>query len=335
MMATHSEFADIAIREFIPGDAAGISALIRRNYGDTYHKDSFYDPGQIRDSNASRQIISVVAHYFETVVGHFAMFPSEYSNIAEIGAAVVDPAFKHLGIMNRMFDSVVSVAQKMEFSALYGEAIMLHPFSQKANLHHGMSESAILLGEVPSSIEIEHRYKNAKRSGGLESFLLFDRNPRSLRLPSRYARMIADTYHQAGIPVVPSSSPSFPRKPGEIRQRYNPVLNIGYLIIDACPTPGELDAAVEAQRQSWCDMIYVDINLHRVQEIDALTELLNERNFFYGGVMFMFYGNEDYLRLQRKNTVLIDEEHLVCHSEFARKLFDYILEDERRVLEGR
>lgn len=330
----HDAPPDVAVREFIPSDGEGIVTLIRRNYGETYHKRLFYDPDHIRNANARGQTVSVVALYFETVIGHFALFPSEFSNIAEIGAAAVDPAFKHLGVMNRMFDLLVTVARSMKFSALYGEAIMLHPFSQKANLHHGMRESAILLGEVPSTIEIEHRYKDAKRSGGMEAFLLFDTRPRALCLPERYAAIIAETYLRTGIALMPPSAPPLPAScaPG---RHYSPMLNIGYLVFDALSSAQELDAAIEEHLHHRCDMIYADINLHRIGNIDALVALLNGRRFFYAGVMFMLYGNEDYLRLQRKNIPAIDEEGLVCYSEFAKALLTYILEDERKVMEGR
>ncbi len=329
----HAGVPDIAVRRFIPLDAEGITALIRRNYGETYHKTPFYDPEAIRNANDAATIISVVALYFETVIGHFALFPSDVSAVGEIGAAVVDPAFKQLGIMNRMFDLLVSIAQERNLAALYGEAIMLHPFSQRANLRHGMTESALLLGEVPASIEIEHRYKDPMRSGGLEAFLLFDKTPRALRLPERYTGIITETYRHAGISLLPIA-PALPEHDETILPRYNPFLQIGYLVFEGVPDEPLFEKAMEDLRVRRCDMIYADINLHRIEAIDALIGFLNARRFFYAGVMFALYGEEDYLRLQFKNTPHVDEHHLVCYSPFARELLAYILEDERRVMEN-
>jgi hypothetical protein len=59
--------------------------------------------------------------------------------------------------------------------------------------------------------------------------------------------------------------------------------------------------------------------------------MLNRRRFFYSGVMFSFYHNEDYLRLQRKNSRFVDEEQLVCYSQNAKMLLEYIQKDEADV----
>ena len=320
----------IHIRRFERGDGEGIARLIYRNYDHTYYKTLYYDPQGIEEANEQGEIVSIVAESGGMIIGHFALILSKFSNIAEIGAAVVDPRFKGRGTMNEMFDRLISLAREKNLGAIYGEAIMIHPYSQRANLRHGMVESAIALGEVPSSIEIEHRLKDTMRSGAVESFLLFDRYERSLRLPSRYRRMIAHTYRSAAIrwhdtPLPPVAAEH------TITHRYNPAINVGFIVIDALPTSVQLDAALDALLLQQCDMIYADINLHRISAVDDLVALLNGQRFFYAGVMFSFYRGEDYLRLQRKNTFAIDEEQLVCYSEFTRDLLAFILEDERQV----
>lgn len=321
---------EIHVRRFEPSDSEGIARLIYRNYDHTYYKTLYYDPAAIENANASGHILSIVALYGTMIVGHFALILSASSNIAEIGAAVVDPRFKGNGIMNRMFDYMVAIAGDMNLSALYGEAIMIHPYSQKANLRHGMVESAILLGEVPSSIEIEHRLKDSMRSGALEAFLLFDKKARMLYIPQRYHEMISATYAKAEIPLhIPQMGIALAEKVPEYR--FNPVLNIGTIHIDAPTVTEQFDASLNALLLTHCDMIYADINLCRIEAIDELIALLNNRRFFYGGIMFSFYKNEDYLRLQRKNAPDIDEEQLVCYSEFAKELLAFILADERRV----
>lgn len=330
MASSHPEdTVEIAVRAFIPSDAEGISQLIRRNYGDTYHKRFAYDPDAIRQMNESGRIASVVAHYYETVIGHFALIPSASSSIAEIGIAAVDPAFKHLGVMNRMFDLLCSLAGSMRLNALYGEAIMLHPFSQRANLHHGMTETAVLLGEVPSTIEIEHRYKDAQRSGAMVSYLFFDRDERSLVLPERYRAIIAATYERAKLPF--NETPILPAGGSAAAYRYNGALEIGSLLIDTPICAEDLESALDALLSEGCAMIYADINLQRFGNIDETVELLNRSGFFYAGVMYSLHRGQDYLRLQRKNTRNVDEERLHCYSAFGKYLLEFILEDERRI----
>jgi hypothetical protein len=59
--------------------------------------------------------------------------------------------------------------------------------------------------------------------------------------------------------------------------------------------------------------------------------MLNRQGFFYSGVLFAWYENEDYLRLQRKNSRSVDEEQLVCYSKNAQEMFAFIHEDEARI----
>lgn len=325
-----ADHPEIIVRLFKSEDGEGIASLIYCNYGDTYYKTFYYDADAIRKTNENKEIISVVAESAGTIVGHFALIPSTVSNIAEIGAAVVEPTLKHMGIMSRMFDLIVTAARVRQFDAIYGEGIMLHPYSQKANLHHGMKESAILLGEVPSSIEIEHRLKDTKRSGVIIAFLLFDKKGRSLFLPSRYRKMIEETYQNGEVVLTPSV-PALEIPEAKIDYRINPLLKTGTFIIETNVSAQSLDNVLEVLLSHPCDMIFADINLHRIELIDAVIRLLNQRGFFYSGMLFSYYHNEDYLRLQRKNIPDIDEEELICYSSFSQKLLYFILSDEASV----
>ena len=113
-----------------------------------------------------------------------------------------------------------------------------------------------------------------------------------------------------------------------ISYRLNSLLKTATVVIESEIEAKELDAMLHELMTSRCDMIFADINLHRIGQIDAVVSLLNERLFFYSGVMFDCYHNEDYLRMQRKNTVEIEEEQLICYSPFATRLLAFILEDE-------
>ncbi len=320
----------LKVRRFQDEDAEGIAQLIYKNYHYTYYKSQFYDPGKIRRLNAREEVVSIVAVYGVRVVGHFALVRSRRSDVAEIAIAAVDPEFKKMGIMNRMFDRIVDTARELQLQAIYGEAIMLHPYSQKANLSHGMKETAINLGEVPTQTEIEHRIRASQRSGAMVAFLIFDTRARFLRLPTRYADMLDATYRDLGI----GRTGAVPHNPGRaaLEHHVNKRISVGFVIIEALPDEEELDAVLDVLHSEHCDMIYADVNLHHIEQIDETVALLNRRRFFYGGLFIAYYHNEDYLRLQRKNTKYVDEEQLVCYSQRGKNLLEYIKADERRVL---
>ena len=246
-----------------------------------------------------------------------------------IAIAAVDPEFKKMGIMSRMFDVIIETARLLRLNAFYGEALMLHPYSQRANLSHGMCESAIILGEVPSQTEIEHQLKAVQRSGAMVSFLVFDTHTRFLSLPERYASRIEAVYACAKI----GRSDSRPADPERqtLSHHLNNRINIGFIILEGMPDTEALDELIDLMHTEHCDMVYADINLHHIEEIDTVIDMLNRRHFFYSGVLFSFYHNEDYLRLQRKNSRFVDEEQLVCYSRNAKTLLEYIQKDEAKV----
>ena len=319
----------LEIRSFILGDGEGIARLIYRNYDYTYYKHLFYNPQEVRTVNESGDIHSIVALYGNEIIGHFALVRAQYSNIAEIAVATVDPRYKQMGIMSRMFDYIIEKSKKLGYQAIYGEAIMLHPYSQKANLSHGMTECAIVLGEVPEYMEIEKSVKNPKRSGVLVGYLLFDKHPRYITPSRHYGPAIDMVYYAAGVPVS-APAPS-PEKRDAVTYRINRSLNVAFIRFEALISEKECLQIFDDLLKEHCDMIYADINLHRIPEIDALIGILNRHLFFYSGVLFALYDSEDYLRLQHKNSNHIDEEQLVCYSANARAMMRYIVQDEKRV----
>ncbi|RLA71553.1 MAG: hypothetical protein DRG24_05230 [Epsilonproteobacteria bacterium] len=331
-IANKSEVLEhLIVRSFKVGDGDGIAKLIYKNYDYTYFKSQFYEPEKIRTLNLNGQIHSIIAEYKGRPVGHFGLVMSSNSDVAEIGIAAVDPDFKKMGIMNKMFDYLILKAKALKLRAFYGEAIMLHPYSQKANLAHGMIETAIILGEVPATTEIEHKIKTQQRSGSMVAFLVFDRSARYITHSKRYHSMIYQVYHKAQIAMLDQP----PLKPTRKTLSYhtNSINDTAVIIIEENVSKQELLTTLDELYTEHCEMIYADINLHHIDALDKLISLLNRHGFFYCGVMLFYYHNEDYLRLQRKNSKYVEEDHLVSYSSDAKKILDFIIEDERRIRE--
>lgn len=319
----------LVIRSFIAGDGDGIAKLIYRNYDYTYYKNLFYEPHEVRKANERGDVHSIIALYNNEIIGHFALVRTPFSNVAEIAVATVDPRFKGMGIMNRMFDFLILEAKRYDFDAIYGEAIMLHPYSQKANLTHGMTESAIILGHVPMQMEIEHSIKNPLRSGSMVAFLLFKKERYPIMHSHIYGEQIAKVYEQAGVTIVDKTPKHLVHD--AITYKVDEKLKVGLIRIDSFVTENSVVEALVELLKEHCDMIYADINLHRIKNIDVVIMELNDHGFFYSGVLFAYYNNEDYLRLQRKNSKYIAEEQLACYSTNAKAMLDFIKEDEKRI----
>ncbi len=318
----------IEVRSFRAEDAEAISKLIYQNYDYTYYKPYFYEPRRITAANKTDKVHSVVALEHDKVVGHFALVPRQQSSSSEIAIAVVHPEYKGIGIMNHMFDAIIKKAEEKGYRSIFGEAIMLHPYSQQANLKHKMTETALVLGLVPDDIEIEHDLKIAQRSGVLLSYLLFEKRHALTLLPKIYESEIQAIYARAGI--IPTQL--LLEKSEAPSQTYvDEELNLGFIQLEESPSEGELSHFIESLMLEQTAMIYADINLHRIDKMDRLIEQLNQHGFFYCGVMFDHYHGEDYLRLQKICSTVIETEHLVCYSDSAKKLLRFIKNDKRRI----
>lgn len=322
---TYKKDIDVKIRDYKTGDGEGVVELFLENYGTTYYKQSFYDSEYWDEMAKSRKYYPVIAEINSKVVGQFLLTVyDEY--IAEVSAVVVHPDYKGRGIMNKMFVYLLERAKNLGLSSVYGEAIMFHPFSQKANLKQGMVESALQLGEVASWIS-QKDVKFEKRSGALVSFKLFKKNRRFINIPKIYERMIKNVYKRAGIKHFKSSR----RLKPDIKTSENDLLKLGSIIIDSkVRNFKEKFNKKFAYLKTRHDMIYADVNL-KSKNIDEIVKFLNKKGFFYSGVLFYKYGGDDYLRLQYENTHNVEEKLNVCYSKYCKKLTRYVYEDKKRV----
>ncbi len=326
--------APVTIREFREGDEERIAYLIYKNYGHSYIKDSFYYPQKIAQEHG-KTFYSIVAESQGRIVGHFASILVPESSIAEIGIVVVDPLFKGRGIMNRMIKHVLKKAEEIGLDAVFGEAIMYHVFSQRSNLRHGFNESALMLGKTPADITLENNEltKAEKRGALLVGYKFFHIYEKALYLPKVYRKQIKKTYENALIPVQKRKKEE-QKIPKHIFLHYDfdPPTNIATIRIDRYGKDfkHKFLLLVSQLRAKHCDMIYADVSLEEIPQIDKVIRIMNKRGFFYCGVMFLWHRKKDYLRLQLKHSDKVGSKNYVCYSDFCKALSAYIAKDEKR-----
>jgi len=326
--------APITIRAFSEGDEEGIAYLIYKNYGHSYIKDLFYYPQKILEFHG-KKFYSVVAQSDGRIVGHFALILVPESTIAEIGIAVVDPLFKGRGIMNRMIELILKKAEDIGLDAVFGEAIMYHTFSQKSNLSHSFSESALMLGKIPVDITIEGNEFTKKRGAVLVGYRFFHKTPKSLYFPKIYSDQIQQTYLNAEIPFVKEKKKDNNKIPEHIflTYQFDPLINIATIRVDRYGKDfkHKFLLLLSQLRAKHCDMIYADISLENIPQINKVVNIMNKRGFFYSGIMFLYHEKEDYLRLQLKHSDRVGNKNYVCYSDFCKALSEFITEDEKRI----
>ena len=329
------EHLKVSTRDFREGDEKSIATLIYRNYGLSYGKEDFYYPYIIREEQG-RSYVSIVAEADGKVVGHFALILMPGSNIAEIGVVVVDPLYKGMGIMGKMFDRLIKKAEEIGLSAVFGQAVMYHTFSQKSNLTHHFCETALILGHSASDMRIENNEltERARRGADLASYYFFRRRRAALHLPVRYKKQILQSYENCRIPYTEEDkNGEAPPDHAHLDYSYNPVANLGTIMVHRYGKDFKFKfiLLLEQLRAKHCDMIYADINLEKIPQIDKVVKILNGRVFFYSGILFQRYHDHDYLRLQLKHSIEIGKKNLVCYSDYCKTLLSYVHEDEKWV----
>ena len=330
---------NIITSDFQDGDEEGIARLVYQNYGLSFVKKDFYYPRKILEKQGEK-FLSIVAAFEDEIVGHFALLLMPDSNIAEVGVVVVDPDYQGLGVMNSMFDALIEKAEKIELDAIFGSAVMYHTYSQKSNLSYDFCESALLVGKTLDSIQIEGNKLTEKRERGstLISYRFFTRRKRSLSLPKQYLERILACYKHCNIPytIAMKSEKNTPQR-AHINYVYDPLGNTGEIIIDQYGKDFKYKflLLLSQLREKHCDMIYADINLEQIPKINRVIKILNDRNFFYAGILYLKHNNQDYLRLQNRNSDKIGKRNLVCYSEYCHALLGYIHQDEDNIQKNR
>ena len=325
----------VTIREFKEGDEEGVATLIYKNYGHSYIKDLFYYPQKIVELHG-KEFYSIVAEINGRIIGHFAFVLVPESTIAEIGIVVVDPLFKGRGIMNRMIELVLEKAKEIGLDAVFGEAIMYHTYSQKSNLRHGFSESAMMLGKTPADITLENieLTKKYKRGSVLIGYHFFHKTTKSLYLPKVYKDQIKLTYLNAEVSFVEKKRKEKNKIPKHVflKYQFNPPSNIAMIRVDhyGKDFKQKFLRLVSQLRAKHCDMIYADISLEKIPQINKVIKILNKKGFFYSGIMFLYHEKEDYLRLQLKHSDRVGSKNYVCYSDFCKALSQFLIKDEQR-----
>jgi anti-sigma regulatory factor (Ser/Thr protein kinase) len=324
---------DVVVRGFEPGDEEGICQLVYRNYANTYGSEFFYVPEKLLQRNRDGEVVSSVALAEGQIVGHHALLREERGPLAETGAAVIHPDFKGLGIFNQLSQRTLAGARGLGLAALYSQCVTVHPYSQKAAHTHGYREAALAVGRARASIRLEGNKltRTGNRHGIVLDYLLFDPSPRRLFLPARYRARILETYGQLGLEVEEADSSTGSDE--GIAAQLDAGLNIGTISIPSWTSEhaSDLSRAFHYLLAKHCDMVYADIDLETVAAVDEVVDVLNRLGFFYCGLVLLGRDGRDQLRLQYENTLDVDEDEIVCYSDEAQALKEFVFGDKAKV----
>ena len=322
----------IEVRAATADDAEAIAQLLYENYHLSYVHADFYLPRFLIAGLSTGELVSAVAVHDGRVVGHHALMPRPGIPSAETGAAVVHSAYRGLGLFGLLFEHTLGAAVGNGLSSVFGDAVTIHPFSQRAELSHGYHETALQLGMVPAQTTMRGFGSGGpkRRTATLRSYRPLDARPRRVALPETYRELLERIYANVGLAVEPVGERS-PPDGDALTTDLDQGRALGFLRLRRWDEPGALKQQVRHLLARHADVVYADIDLATVEDVDEATAATNELGFFFSGLILHGPDGHDHLRLQLLDSTRIELENLVCDSEFAQALKADVLADKARV----
>lgn len=325
---------EYTIRRFEPVDAPGVARAFFLTYGYAYDFCAVYVPERLVELNASGRYVSIVAvDAAGDVAGHYALVREGDEPIADAASAIVLPAHRGRGLLNRLRDRAEREAIALGLAAYYSEPVTDHPRTQRASENFGAKACGITLGDAPRNFIARHM--KLSTTSQRQSCMLYvkplrAREPRTIYAPPRHRAIIARIYEQLGLPVT-FEAETMRSGSGVVHTsltRGDGVATISVEEIGA-ETPDLVRQAVEDLRAT-CRLgaIYAALALED-PGAPELCEAMEEYGFYFAGVGPWMLGGKDSLRMQMPLTP-IDLSELVVVGDFGRELLEYVAAERER-----
>ena len=324
----------IEVRAATPEDAEAISQLLYENYHLSYVHADFYRPRYVMAAIDSGELLSAIALHEGRVIGHHAVMPLPGVASAETGAAVVHSAYRGLGIFGRLFEHTLEAASERGLASVFGDAVTIHPYSQRAERSEGYRETALQLAMVPAQTTMRGFAAEGpgRRTATLRSYRPFDERPRQVALPTVYRDLLESVYGNVGLSIEPRAEPP-PLEGDPITAELDEPRALGFMRL-RCWDEGASSALKPTVRHllsRHVDVVYADVDLAAVDDVEEPTAELNELGFFAAGLVLHGPDGHDHLRLQLLDCEEVELDEIVCDSPFAQALKRRVLEDRVRV----
>jgi anti-sigma regulatory factor (Ser/Thr protein kinase)/GNAT superfamily N-acetyltransferase len=275
----------------------GNRPVLYENYHLSYVHADFYRPRYLMAALASGELLSAVAVHDGRVVGHHALMPRPGVPSAETGAAVVHSAYRGLGLFGRLFEHTLGAATEQGFASVFGDAVTIHPFSQRAEASHGYHETALQLGMVPAQTTMRGFGSSGprRRTATLRSYRPLDARPRQAALPDAYRELLERIYANVGLSIAPGDSA--PVEGAAVTADLDKPRSLGFLRLRRWDGDGAgaLKQQVRHLLSRHADVIYADIDLAAVEDVDEATAAANDLGFFVSGLILHGADGHDHL----------------------------------------
>jgi serine/threonine-protein kinase RsbW len=244
---------------------------------------------------------------------------------------LVAPRFRHRGLLEEMLRFMQRRAAARGMRGLLGEAVTVHPYSQKSNLALGFSEMGVQLGDEAPSVEFKQIDGAAtrKRTATILNYLpTAEPARRTVYAPPHHRAVIERVYRHGAFPRdvrAPGAGEAGDASHAAVRVDAYPGWSEASIRVTAYGP--DLPDLVRARLRELCqqrvDWICVDLPLSHPGAARCCASL-EALGFFFAGVI-PDLADDDVLRLQYLNEVEVDVESAQIASAFGKELFAYVV----------
>ena len=323
--------APATVRVMTPDDAIAVARCTYAVYGYTLPDDYLYFPdrmcemlrGGLLEVYIGTTPDGEVASCLTCEVAH-AGAPVGY-----IGEGLVDPRFRHHGLLEQMLRFAQRRAKERGMLGLYAEAVTVHPYSQKSNLALGFTEVGVQLGdEAPVDFKQIAGTGSKARTATMLSFLKTNEGPRRvIYAPAHHRAMIERLYEHGGFRRDVKDSSAVATYTAGSQVSVDVSIEWSEASLRVTAYGADLPDLVRARLRELCrrriDWIGLDLPLSH-PEAGQVCASLEALGFFFAGVVPDLVG-DDILRLQYLNEIEVDVASAQIASDFGKDLFAYVV----------
>jgi len=323
----------VTLRMMTPKDAIGVARCTYTVYGYTVPDDYLYFPDHITEMlhGGLLEVVVGAAPDGEIVSCLTCEVAHPGAPVGYLGEGLVDPRFRHHGLLEQMLGVMRRRAAERGLLGLYGEAVTVHPYSQKSNIAAGFTTVGVQLADEAPTVVFKAiaDSPSAKRTATVLNFLKTSEGPqRTVYPPDRHRAMIERIYEGGGFQrrlAAPPAESAAPVGGAQVKVDVFPVWSEAALTVTAYG--GDLAEVVRFRlrelRLRRIDWICLDLPLSH-PGAHAAAPALEGLGFFFAGILPDLVG-DDVLRLQYLNEIEADVESAQLASPFCKELFDYVV----------
>jgi hypothetical protein len=314
---------EVTVDLFRPEDAPGVAALFLAVYGPAYPVQTYYHPEQLIAAVEARDIIEVVARTpGGEVVGATAMYRSApFGQIYELGAGLVIPRYRRLGLNTRMLQVLIEAAvQRYGVALIWGESVCNHPYQQQTAHGLGYLSVALEVDLMPAAAYTTEK-SAIGRVAALIEHLTHRERPHAVFLPLVYDAWLREIYGWTNLQRTLQTADPAARPGGETRFDVQ-IFDFAQVARVAVHDLGldfgaRLDAMIDDTTRKKVSVRQVWLKLTQ-PAIDFAVRELRGRGFFFGGLLPRWF-DDDGLLLQRCDH-RPHWEGIVLHTDLGRRL---------------